>query len=105
MRCRLPIADLQAERSSMRFGVRSTLMSCCLAALLFVLPAIAQEAAPGPAQEVTPDVLSRDAAAANAPAPDAAAPNAPALPPAPAVVMTGPRITTMDVDWNAARTA
>jgi hypothetical protein len=79
----------------MRFGVHNTLMSCCLAALLFGLPAIAQEAAPGPAQQVTPDVLS----------PDAAAPNAPALPPAPAVVMTDPRITTMDVDWNAARTA
>jgi hypothetical protein len=65
----------------MRFRVRNTLTRCCLATLLFGLPAIAQEAAP-----------------------DAATPNL-APPPAPAAVMTGPRMTTMDVDWNAARAA
>jgi len=75
----------------MHFGVRTTLMSCCLAALLFGSPALAQDAA----QEATPEM----APAPLAPVPEATPPAAASAP----VVMTGPRITAMDVDWNAAR--
>jgi hypothetical protein len=63
---------------------------------LLAVPAIAQETA----SQVTPEAASPKPAQPQAAAPAAPTPTAA---PAPTVVMTGPRVTSFEVDWTAAR--
>lgn len=80
----------------MRFAARGRLIGCWLAALLLMAPAAAQEAAETPAPDATPTSPTSTAPTDDAP---------PQSVPGPPVVMASPRITTMQVDWDAVRAA